>query len=151
MSIKIKYEDLPSIKIKLLHEKAQLPLTSKLNAGADLYSVEEGTIGPGERKVVRTGISVSIPEGYYGRVAPRSGLAVKNGINVLAGVIDPGYRGEIMVVLHNTSKEGEEDYQFQIGDRIAQLIIQPYLAVEYEEGELDETDRGQSGFGSSGR
>jgi dUTP pyrophosphatase len=112
-----------NIKIKLLNEDAKIPTRANLtDAGADLYSSENVEIDTGCRKLISTGIFLEIPEGYYGRIAPRSGLAVKNGIDTLAGVIDSSYRGEVKVALLNTDK----DFSFHIkkGDRIAQLIIE---------------------------
>jgi len=104
---------------------------------------------PGERKLVKTGVQVAIPVGSYGRIAPRSGLAYKHGIDVLAGVIDSDYRGEIGVILINF---GDEPFIIKHGDRIAQMIITPHLTlvpVAYEE--LPETGRGGGGFGSTGK
>jgi dUTP pyrophosphatase len=119
------------------------------DAGADLASSEDKTILPLSRATVRTGVSMEIPEGYYGRVAPRSGLAHNHGIDVLAGVIDSSYRGEIRVVLYNTDKE--EPFQVRFGDRIAQLIIEKHYNFEFVEVEdLSRTERGASGFGSTG-
>jgi dUTP pyrophosphatase len=100
---------------------------------------------------VNTGIQIAIPEGYYGRIAPRSGLAVKHGIDVLAGVVDSGYRGEVGVVLQNL---GLMDFEYREGDRIAQLIIEKCHDVEWEEVESEEdlvsSERGEGGFGSTG-
>ena len=138
------------IKVKKIHELAIVPKRNNpTDAGADLYSVEQVTIPPQCRALVSTGISVEIPEGFYGRIAPRSGLAVKNGIDVLAGVCDSSYRGEIKVVIINTDK----DYPFEItyGDKIAQLIIEQHFNFEMiEYDELTDSNRGSNGFGSSG-
>ena len=99
---------------------------------------------------MRTGVFMEIPEGYYGRIAPRSGLAHNHGIDVLAGVVDSSYRGEIRVVLFNTDKE--EPFQIQAGDRIAQIIIEKHYNFEFVEVEdLSETARGADGFGSTGK
>lgn len=138
------------INIKKSTDKAILPTqNSPYDAGYDLYSVEHGSIPPLSRLLVKTGISVAIPENFYGRIAPRSGLANKNGIDVLAGVIDATYRGDIGVILYNTSKETH--FEFKAGDRIAQLIIERCHAVEWEEVlVLDPSVRGDKGFGSSG-
>lgn len=108
-------------------------------------------IQPLERKTISTGLRLEIPEGYYGRVAPRSGLAAKNGIDVLAGVVDSGYRGEVNVVLHNTDKSNT--FFVQPGDRIAQIIIERHYNMEFVEvvDELSDTSRGDGGFGSSGK
>ena len=110
------------MKIKLLVEGAKTPFrANKTDAGADICSVEDAIITQLERKAIGTGISIEIPEGYYGRIAPRSGLAYKNGIDVLAGVVDSSYRGEIKVILFNTDKENS--FEIKKGERIAQLII----------------------------
>lgn len=136
------------IKFSRLHPDAKLPRRgSERAAGLDLHSVEAVSIAPGARAPVRTGLSVAIPEGYYGRVAPRSGLAVKHGVDVLAGVIDGDYRGEIICVLINF---GEEPLNIESGKRVAQLIIEAISmpTPEWAE-ELDETARGTAGFGST--
>ena len=121
------------------------------DAGADLRSTTAVTIAAGERSLVPTGVSIALPAGYVGLVHPRSGLAAKHGITVLNthGTIDAGYRGEIMVILYNSSNT---DFEVAVGDRIAQLLIQTvetakFVAVE----KLPETERGETGFGSSGR
>lgn len=137
-----------SLKFLKLHPAARLPTrSSKYAAGLDLYSVEDTTIFAGERAMVRTGLSVAIPPGYYGRVAPRSGLAAEHGVNVLAGVIDSDYRGEIICVLIN---HGREIVHLEAGRRVAQLVIESIIMPQAEwVGRLDETDRGSGGFGSS--
>jgi len=142
-------ERLP-IKIKRLHPAAILPAqATPLAAGADLSCVEAFTLVPGERKLVPTGLAVEIPPGFYGRVAPRSGLAVKHGIDTLAGVIDADYRGELRVLLINL---GSEIASFQAGDRIAQLIIERVAACDYSwSDDLSETERAAGGFGSTGK
>lgn len=139
------------------------------SAGYDLYSSEACSIGPGERRIVSTDISIEVPQGTYGRIAPRSGLAVKWGINVLAGVIDlvslsilfdslfellihsfylQDYRGVIGVVLVNHSNL---PFKIDMGDRIAQLILEVCATPEVEEAkELSQTIRGEDGFGSTG-
>ena len=121
------------------------------DAGADLRSTTAVTIAAGERSLVTTGVSIALPAGFVGLVHPRSGLAAKHGITVLntPGTIDAGYRGEIMVILYNSSNT---DFEVAVGDRIAQLLIQTvetakFVAVE----KLPETERGETGFGSSGR
>jgi dUTP pyrophosphatase len=119
------------------------------NAGFDLYATEEGSIAPNERMMVPVGICTSFSPEYYMRVAPRSGLAVKSGINVLAGVIDSSYRGEWKVILHNTSNIY---FHFEIGDRIAQAIPEKISTEEFTFVErLNDTERGAGGFGASGR
>ncbi|MEY4078369.1 MAG: dUTP diphosphatase [Actinomycetota bacterium] len=121
------------------------------DAGADLRSAEALTIPAGERRLVKTGIAIALPAGYVGLVHPRSGLALKHGITVLnaPGTVDAGYRGEIMVTLINTSKE---DFAISVGDRIAQLLIQEVVQAKFLlVDKLPDSDRGQSGFGSTGR
>ena len=142
--------NLPPIKIKKLHEAARLPHRgSNLAAGADLCCVDAFTLEPGERKLVATGLAAEIPPGFYGRVAPRSGLAVKHGIDVLAGVIDADYRGELKVPLINL---GQQSIHFDAGERIAQLIIEQAAMCEYVWAEeLGDTPRAEGGFGSTGR
>ena len=142
------------IAIKKLNEDAQLPTRAHdSDAGYDLYSSEAVTLAPMERRAVKTGVSIALPElisdcEVYWRVAPRSGLAVNKGLDVLAGVIDASYRGEIAVVLINLSSE---EVSLDKGAKIAQLIIERYHAVEWEEvSELPPSERGEGGFGSSG-
>ena len=138
------------IKIKLLNDAAKIPTKAhKSDAGWDLYaSCASQPVYPHKRRLVSTDISIAIPDGYCGLIWPRSGLSVKKGIDVLAGVIDSGYRGEIKVCLLNTS---DQMVHIHPGDRIAQLIIQKVEDVEFlEVDNLDDTDRGEGGFGSSG-
>ena len=117
-------------------------------AGLDLYSIEVVNLQSLERKLVRTGLAVAIPEGFYGRIAPRSGLATKNGIDVLAGVIDADYRGEIQCLLHNT---GEETVELAAQAKICQLIIEKIITPDPVWAEdLPDTVRGSGGFGSTG-
>lgn len=143
-----------NIKIKKINSLAKVPSRANpTDAGADIFSVVADIIPPLTRKLIKTGISIEIPESltkrYYGRIAPRSGLAFKNGIDVLAGVIDSGYRGELGVVLFNSDKDKE--FEIKIGDRIAQLIIEEHYNFEFEEvSDLSETERGDGGFGSTG-
>ena len=140
------------IKIKKLHEEAKLPSrASDSDAGYDLYSLKDGAICCHDSRtaLIKTGISVAIPKGYYGRIAPRSGLALRDGIGVLGGVVDSGYRGEIGVILINS---GSQDFDFYKGDRVAQLIIEKCHDIEWEECDnLDDSDRGEGGFGSTGK
>jgi dUTP pyrophosphatase len=138
------------IKVKKLHELAKIPSRANAtDAGADLYSVEKVLIPSLSRALVKTGVSIEIPENYYGRIAPRSGLAFKNGIDVLAGVIDSSYRGELGVILFNTDNK---EYVVNIGDKIAQLIIEAHYNFEFElSDKLQETNRGSGGFGSTGK
>ena len=121
------------------------------DAGADLSSTESVTIGPGQRATVGTGISLALPDGYVAFVVPRSGLAAKHGITVLnsPGTVDAGYRGEIRVTLLNTDTTSE--FTVSPGDRIAQLIVMPFVRARFiEVDELPESERGEGGFGSSG-
>ena len=120
------------------------------DAGYDLFSTEELNLKPFERSVVKTGIKLALPEGYYGRVAPRSGLAIKKGIDVLAGVIDSGYRGEVQVCLLNTSHE--DWVEIKEGDRIAQILFQEVPEFQLQQVDvLQNSYRGVGGFGSSGK
>ncbi len=137
------------IKIKKINPDGKVPTRAKSSdAGYDLYSTVDMPITPTARQLVPTGIAIEIPEGYYGRIAPRSGLAVRAGIDILAGVVDSGYRNEIKVVMINL---GEGLVSVNKGDRIAQLIIEKCYDVEWEEvNELSDSDRGEGGFGSSG-
>lgn len=138
--------------IKLLSPLAKIPEKAHgSDAGYDLFSIESYHLQPGERKLFKTGISISIPEGCYGRIAPRSGYAYKFGIEVLAGVIDSGFLGEIGVILLNTSN-GEQARYFDVeaGMKIAQIIFErcydfPFTVVN----NLEETERNIGGFGSS--
>tara|TARA_Y100001936_G_scaffold20231_1_gene17281 strand:- start:20575 stop:20997 length:423 start_codon:yes stop_codon:yes gene_type:complete len=138
------------IKVKLLNESASVPTKAhSSDAGWDLYASHTSQpVYPHKRRLISTDISIAIPDGYCGLIWPRSGLSVKKGIDVLAGVIDSGYRGEIKVCLLNTS---DQIVHVHPGDRIAQLIIQKVEDVEFlEVDDLDDTDRGEGGFGSSG-
>ena len=137
------------LKFKRLDERATLPTRgSAASAGLDLYSIEDISIAPRQRVLARTGVAVAVPVGFYGRVAPRSGLAVRNGLDVLAGVIDSDYRGEVCCALLNT---GDEAIELRSGSRLCQLIIEQIItpAPEWAD-ELDETARGAGGFGSTG-
>lgn len=137
------------LKVKKLSERAQLPKKgSVLAAGFDLCSACDMVVEAGGKAMVPTDLSIAVPSGTYGRVAPRSGLAVKNFIDVGAGVIDEDYRGPVNVVLFNFSKV---DFQIKQGDRIAQLVLEKIAQAEVVECEnLDATERGEGGFGSTG-
>lgn len=140
-----------NLKIKKLNNNATIPTRAhETDAGLDLYSAEENlSLLPNNVLVVGTGISIEIPEGYYGRIAPKSGLAAQHGVNVLAGVIDSSYRGEIKVVLAKQSGVG--GWQFFKGQKIAQLIIEKHYNFPLEiVDEIGDTDRGDGGFGSTG-
>lgn len=141
--------EISPIKIKKLRADAQLPVrASKHDAGADLCCLEAFTLAPGERKLIPTGLALEIPPGYYGRVGPRSGLAVKQGIDTLAGIVDAGYRGHLQVLLINL---GQEATSFAAGARIAQLVIERIAVCDFEWAEeLGDTQRGEGGFGSTG-
>jgi len=145
-----------SVYIKKLEESAVTPTrATDLDAGYDLYSIKDGVVPAGSRKVVGTGMAIAIPNSrnvfapsYYGRIAPRSGLAVKKGIDVLAGVVDAGYRGEVGVVLQNLS---DEDFIYKKGDRVAQLILEQCNTIGWVEvEELEDSTRSDGGYGSTG-
>ena len=144
---------MPTIAVKKLNERAVLPTYgSEYSAGADLYALldEELVFMPNETKFVHTGLAMEIPEGYAGLVYARSGLASKRGLAPAnkVGVVDSDYRGELMVALHNHSSQPQT---VQPGERIAQLVITPFLKAEFfESEELSETVRGVGGFGSTG-
>jgi len=116
----------------------------------DLHAVADVTLAPGIPALVPTGLTVEVPPGFEAQVRPRSGLALQHAITMpnAPGTIDPGYRGEVRVILLNL---GQEPYTVRAGDRIAQLIVSRYEAVEWDEGELAGSERGTGGFGSSGR
>lgn len=136
--------------VKKLSDSAIVPQRATQNSiGYDLYSNETMKVKAGGRALIRTGIAVKTPDGTYGRIAPRSGLALKHGIDVGAGVIDPDYTGEVGVILFNF---GDCDFSISHGDRIAQLILEKAEIVSLQLVEnLDNTNRGDRGFGSSGK
>lgn len=137
------------LRFKQLDPRATLPARgSSFAAGLDICSIEDVIIGPHQRAIARTGLAMAIPHGFYGRVAPRSGLAAKQGLDVLAGVIDSDYRGELCCVLYNTSDTAIE---LPAGSKICQLIIEKIITPEPAwVNDLDETARGAGGFGSTG-
>jgi len=139
-----------SLNVKRLVPNAVLPTRGTPgSAGYDLYSTDGFIIMPGHRVVVTTGVSVELPSGTYGRIAPRSGLAVKHGVDVLAGVVDPDYTGELKVVLVNTDLR--RAFMIRPGYRIAQLILENYTSAEVVEVPyIPDTNRGNAGFGSTG-
>jgi len=141
-----------TLDITLLHPDAIAPARTRSgDAGYDLRATERVSIPQEGRRLVGTGVAIALPEGVAGLVTPRSGLAIEHGLTLLnaPGLIDPNYRGEIKVIVHNTS---ERRYTVEIGDRIAQLLLVPYWAPELEVvAELPASERGSSGFGSSGR
>lgn len=140
------------VSIKILSRDAQIPhMAYNGDAGVDLRSVERIVLEPQERAMVATGLAIALPEGYAGFVLPRSGLAAKHGISIVnaPGLIDSNYRGELKVVLLNT--DPDKSFTIEIGDRIAQLIVMPVPTINFEQvEELTESQRGESGFGSSG-
>ncbi len=151
------------IKIKKLSPQGKIPTKRVEDAGYDLYAADRVSILPGQRMLIKTDIALEIPDGYYGHICPRSGLALKHGIQVMAGIIDPSYRNNIGVVLYNSCIVGTNinqlnsltkdpnTFEINIGDRIAQIIFKQYHEFEFEEGELSESSRGMGGFGSTGK
>ena len=142
------------VPFRRLRPEAQVPTRAYAgDAGYDLAAAEGAVLSPGERAVVRTGVAIAVPDGYAGLVLPRSGLAVRHGISLVntPGLIDPGYRGELMVPLINHDRE--ETFEVVVGMRIAQLVLvraaeARFVSVELLEESAD--DRGEGGFGSSG-
>ncbi|KAF1392620.1 hypothetical protein PFLUV_G00029960 [Perca fluviatilis] len=143
-------EDRPVLKFAKLSEHATTPTRGSTKAaGYDLYSAYDYTIGPMDKTIVKTDIQIAVPHGCYGRVAPRSGLAAKYFIDVGAGVVDEDYRGNVGVVLFNFSKD---TFDVKKGDRVAQLVCERICYPDLvEQKTLDETERGDGGFGSTGR
>jgi dUTP pyrophosphatase len=141
------------IKIKKLHPNATLPEYAhgpEEDAGMDVRSVEGTILAPGVPHAVATGLALEIPSGYEVQIRPRSGLALKHAITLpnAPATIDPGYRGELKVILLNL---GKAPYEIHAGDRIAQMVVAKYEAVTWNEGDLGDSVRGVGGFGSSGR
>ncbi len=138
------------IKIKKIHQDAIIPSYAHPgDAGLDVFSLEEKNLASGERYLFKTGISISLPEGYAALIWDKSGLAANYGIKTMGGVIDAGYRGEYKIVLLNTSKNS---YNVKKGDKIAQILIQPVVNAGIEEvDDLDKTARGAGSFGSTGK
>ena len=143
-----------NVKIKKVQKNATIPTYgTEYAAGADLYACIDEVVSfePGETKLIKTGVAMEVPTGYAGLIYARSGLASKKGLAPAnkVGVVDSDYRGEIMVALHNHSKEVRE---IEPQERIAQFVIAPYLKAVFDEvEELDETTRGEGGFGSTGK
>ncbi|KAG2731714.1 hypothetical protein G9P44_005301 [Scheffersomyces stipitis] len=141
-----------SLRVLLRSENATLPTKgSALAAGYDIYASENGLVPAHGQGMIGTDITVCVPYGTYGRVAPRSGLAAKHGISTGAGVVDADYRGELKVILFNHS---EKDFVVEKGDRIAQLVLEKIVNAEIKQislEELDDTIRGEGGFGSTGK
>jgi dUTP pyrophosphatase len=141
-----------AITLKIQRLSADVPVPGYAyegDAAFDLYSREDVTLQQGERAAVPTGLAMAIPDGYVGLVWDKSGLAIKRGLKTLGGVVDSGYRGEVLVGMFNT---GKEPYTFKKGEKVAQMIIQRKEVVQIEEvDELDDTQRSNKGFGSSGK
>ena len=136
------------VQVQRIADVDMLSYAKQGDAAFDLRSAEEGILAPNEKRVFKTGIKMAIPLNHVGLIWDRSGLAAKHGLHCLAGVIDSGYRGEIGVVLKNL---GHEPIEITKNMRIAQMLIQPVVSAILEEvNELDETERGEGGFGSSG-
>lgn len=137
------------VRVKRLRKYAKLPeYAYRGDAGMDLFSAENYNLKPGERRIINTGIAMSFPRGYAALIWDKSGISSEHGISTMAGVIDSGYRGEIGVVLHNTS---DEHYKIHRGDKVAQTLIQKVESCDIIEVEkLENSDRGEKGFGSSG-
>lgn len=140
------------VKIKRLDQELPLPrYTNPGDAGLDLYSAVDVVIEPMRRVMIPTGVAIALPEGYAGFVQPRSGLAAKKGLSIVntPGLVDSGYRGELKVIAINT--DADEPIAIARGERVAQLVVQRVPAVELVEvDELDATERGEAGFGSTG-
>ncbi len=141
------------MKMTRLHPAAVLPKYAHgpdEDAGMDLCATENVLLAPGQPQLVPTGLAIELPPGYEAQIRPRSGLSLKHALTVpnSPATIDPGYRGEIKVIMLNL---GKTTYQITAGDRIAQMIIAQYTPVEWVEGELSDSQRGAGGFGSSGR
>ena len=145
---------LDQLHVRLLRPGARIPARTRPgDAGYDLYSAEGFSLWPGERSAIRTGVAIALPDGVAGLVVPRSGLAALHGIALVnsPGLIDPSYRGELRVVLIN---HGDARFEARAGDRIAQLLLVPFLAPEtcvVDELPPSADGRGENGFGSSGR
>jgi len=139
-----------TLKIKKLDKEVNIPkYACDGDAGFDLLASKDFVIKKGEKGAVPTGIAVEIPKGYVGLIWDKSGLAIKNGLKTLGGVVDSGYRGEVMVGVINL---GDSDYKFEKNHKVAQMIIQKAECVEIEEVEtLSDTERGCGGFGSTGK
>jgi len=136
------------LKVKRIHPQAKLPSYGHPgDAGLDVFSSEDYILRPGEIRPVQTGVKVAIPQGYVGLIWDKSGISLR-GVHRLAGVVDAGYRGEVQVVMVNL---GREPYEIKAGMKIAQMLIQPVIEIKVTEVEdLDDTSRGEDGFGSTG-
>ena len=139
-----------NVKVKRLYPDVDLPTKAhSADACFDLCAESDFVVYAGGRSAIPTGLSLAVPPGYKAQIYSRSGLALRNGLVVIGGVVDSGYSGEVKVILLNTT---EDDYHGERGDKIAQFAIEPVLDVEFAEVEsLDETERGSGGFGSTGK
>ena len=138
------------LKVKKVHPEAKLPsYAHPHDAGMDLFALEDVKIKPGEIARIRSGVAMEIPEGYVGLCWDKSGLSMKNGIKVLAGVIDSGFRGELVMGVINL---GKEEHTFEKGHKVMQMLLQPVEIADITEvDELSDTSRGEGGFGSTGK
>ena len=138
-----------SLRVTILDDRAKLPVRASAGAaGYDLASVEDASVPARGRKLIKTGLKIAVPDGTYGRIAPRSSLALKHFVDVGAGVIDADYRGEVGVVLFN---HADEDFIVKHGDRVAQLVLERIVTPDvFAVDSVEETDRGAGGFGSTG-
>ncbi len=138
------------LKIKKLNPEAKLPCYAKSgDAGMDIFVAEDVTVNPGQSVGIKSGLAFEVPEGYVGLLWDKSGLSIKHGIKILGGVLDSGFRGEVIVGVINL---GKEPYTFEKGHKLTQMLIQPVERVEIEEVEiLSESERGSGGLGSTGK
>lgn len=137
-----------NIRIRLLHERAVMPVQRAGDSGADLYAIAPETLYPGQIARVNFGFAIELPEGYEAQIRPRSGLSSKGFVCAL-GTCDAGYRGEIGAVLMNLSRD--DKWEIKPGDRVVQMVIAPVARVEFDPcAELSETERGAGGWGSTG-
>lgn len=143
------------VRFKKLSPLAEAPTRAYAgDAGYDLYALRDTTIDPGKTVKISTGIALEVPCGYYMEVVPRSGMSYKTSLRIAnsPGIIDSGYRGEVMVLMHNTSTDPYASFTISQGDRIAQMILRKLETYELEEAdELEDSERSAKGFGSSGR
>ncbi|MDP7179682.1 MAG: dUTP diphosphatase [Candidatus Woesearchaeota archaeon] len=139
-----------TVKIQKIKDNAVVPsYAHKGDAGVDLYSTEDYVLSPGNKILVSTGIKIALPIGYEAQVRPKSGLALKHGLSIVntPGTIDAGYRGEVGVIVIN---HGQDEYKIEKGNKIAQMVFNKIEEVNFEEsGDLDDTSRGEGGFGST--
>lgn len=137
------------VRFQTCRANALIPVRSTPgSAGFDMYASQSGEIPPGQRKLVSTGVQCAIPDGYVGLIRPRSSLALHHGIDVMAGVIDSDYRGEVHALLINL---GFRTFQYEAYDRVAQMVVVPFHGQSVQVGDLDDTARGTGGYGSTGR